>query len=155
MTATMNQAVEAFTLSEQDREIARQAGEDIARCLNGRNCYTLEVVQEGNRRIGIRIPAAALSLLQSILSEMGEGNAVTNLPLPVELTAREAAEIMGVPLPYLDKLLDAEEIPFRAVRSHRRIQYADLAAYMDKEKAARKEALKEMIAEAQRLGLYE
>lgn len=155
MAVTAHQAVEAFTLSEQDRETARQASEDIARCLNGENCYTLEVLQEGNRRIGIRIPAAALSLLQSILSEMGEGNSVTNLPLSVELTAQEAAAIMGIPLPYFDKLLDEAEIPFRAVRSHRRIRFEDLNVYRKRQQELRKAALDEMTAEAQRLGLYE
>ena len=43
----------------------------------------------------------------------------------------------------------------RGARQYLRIRYEDLKSYMDREKQARQEVLKEMAAEAQRLGLYE
>ncbi len=155
MAATMNEAVKAFTLSEQEREDAREAGKEIEHFMNGEKCYCLELSCEGEKRVAIKVPAPALSLLASILAEMGNGNAVTALPLPVELTTFEAAAIMGVSRPYLIKLLDEGKIAFRLVGTHRRVRYADLAAYMEAEQEARKAVLDEMTAEAQRLGLYE
>lgn len=155
MAATMNEAIKAFTLSEQEREDAREACKEIGRFMNGEKCYCVELSCEGERRVAIKVPAPALSLLASILAEMGNGNAVTALPLPVELTTFEAAAIMGVSRPYLIKLLDEGKIAHRTVGTHRRIRFDDLNDYMEAKKAARKAVLDEMTAEAQRLGVYE
>ncbi len=62
---------------------------------------------------------------------------------------------MRVSRPYLVKLLEAGQIPFRLVGAHRRVRYDDVVAYLENEKRRRKEVLTEMMAEQERLGLYE
>ena len=54
-----------------------------------------------------------------------------------------------------DVLVEGGKIPFRKVGEQRRIRCQDMQSYMEAEKRARSEALDEMTAEAQRLGLYD
>jgi excisionase family DNA binding protein len=93
--------------------------------------------------------------LATILEEMAKGNPVTLIPRQAELSTIQAAALMRVSRPYLVKLLDEGKIPFRLVGAHRRVRCEDLLAYMEEERKSRKEVLKELIEEQERLGLNE
>ena len=99
------------------------------------------------------IPASALRLLGLILTEMGRGNAVTLTPIHAELTTKQAADILHVSRPYLCKLLDRDDIPHRKVGRHRRVKFVDLMAYKQQIDEARSEAIDELAAQAQELGM--
>ncbi len=101
----------------------------------------------------VELPAAALRLLVGILEEMAEGNAVLLTPTPAELTTQRAADFLNVSRPFLIGLLETGQIPFHKVGSHRRVLFQDLAAYKSRMAEKRQEALKELAALSQELGM--
>ena len=68
------------------------------------------------------LPAEAVSLLIDILEAMAAGQAVTIMPEEVELTTTQAANLLNISRPYLLQLLEAGEIPYHKVGTHRRIR---------------------------------
>ena len=155
MITLTNKPVEAVALSDQETEMARASGQAIAEFVNGDECVQLTLSRESGEQIQAKVPARALHLLAYLLEEMAKGNPITLLPLHAELSTIQAAELLRVSRPYLVKLLEGGKIPFRLVGAHRRVRYADLLAYMEEEKKRRKEVLKELMDEQERLGLYE
>jgi excisionase family DNA binding protein len=69
------------------------------------------------------------------------------------LTAQEAADIINVSRPFLVKLLERGEIPYHNVGTHRRIRYDDLMLYKENAESAKRQAIDELVAQAQTLGM--
>jgi excisionase family DNA binding protein len=101
----------------------------------------------------IEIPAAALRLLVGILNEMAEGHAVTLVPTQAELTTQEAADFLNVSRPYLIGLLEEGQIPFHKTGTHRRVLFGELLAYKTQTQEKRRQALQELTALSQELGM--
>jgi excisionase family DNA binding protein len=80
---------------------------------------------------------------------------VTVAPVHTELTTQQAAELLNVSRPYLIRLLEANQIPYRKVGSHRRIRLVDVLEYQKLDEARRRDAQRELTRQAEELGLYE
>jgi excisionase family DNA binding protein len=72
-----------------------------------------------------------------------------------EATAKEAADFLDVSLRFITELLDKGLLPYRQVENHRRIPYADLVAYREKERACARKAMRRLTRESEDLGLYD
>lgn len=102
----------------------------------------------------IALPAAVFRVLSKIVEHMQRGDAVMVVPIHRELTSQEAADLLNVSRPYLVRLLEKGDIPYRRLNKHRRIKLGDLMAYKQRRDERRWTALDELTELSQELGLY-
>lgn len=100
----------------------------------------------------VELPPEARTLLLRILGHMANGDAVTVVPVAAEVTAQQAAEILGVSRPFVIRLVDDGKLACRLVGTHRRIPLVDLLAFKQANRAERRAIAAELTAEAQELG---
>jgi len=88
----------------------------------------------------------AISQLMGLIANRKE---VAIVPINEELTAQQAAQLLGVSRPHLVKLLQAESIPYAKTGSHYRILASDLLAFKQQreERRARLNQLTELMQE--------
>lgn len=113
----------------------------------------IEIKDERGQAHVIQVPVSALRLLIDVLTQIGEGNAVSIIPIHAELTTQEAADVLNVSRPFIVQLLERGEIPFHRVGTHRRMRYQDLMAYKERLDSERTAALDELTEQAQRLSM--
>ena len=101
----------------------------------------------------VDIPTPAVRLLREVLDQMAHGRGVALTPLHAELTTRQAAQLLQVSRTHLVQLLDEKQIPCRRVGSRRRIRVEDILTYRRATESRRREALDELTARDQELGL--
>ena len=144
-------SIEPVVPTAEAAEAAGSSLRDLARfrATHGLRQASLTLDLEGGQRASVPIPAAVLELLQAILVQMAQGNAVTLVPVHAELTTQQAADLLSVSRPFLIERLEQGEIPFRKVGTHRRIRLADLMAYKHAIDHQRATGLDELAAQAQ------
>lgn len=103
----------------------------------------------------VELPDRLHAVLEAIVRQLQLGNGVSVVPLHAELSTFEAAEILNVSRPFLIKRIDAGDVPFHMVGTHRRLKLEDVLAYRDRLTAQADDALAAMTAEAEELGLYD
>jgi len=85
------------------------------------------------------LPGSVFRALAAILHEIAEGRAVAVQTVEeVEISTTHAAALLGMSRPTLINVLDAGELPFRWIGSHRRLGRSAVLAY--KARLARGEA---------------
>jgi excisionase family DNA binding protein len=138
--------------TKADSALAKVSSQQLAAHL-GNAGLRLEL-KTGTTSEELILPPSALRLLVRILTEIGQGNAVTLTPIRAELTTQQAADLLNVSRPHLVKLLDEGAIPSRKVGSHRRVELEDLLVYKRNFLAKRHAALDELQALSQESDLY-
>ena len=140
---TTQQAAEA---SGQLREVLGQLSDEA-------DTVTLRPVATTPEGDEIVVPREAFELFVEVLANMAAGNAVTLVPVHAELTTQQAADLLNVSRPFLVKLLEEGEIPFRKVGTRRRVLARDLLDYQHRDEARRRAAADELSREGQRMEL--
>jgi len=114
---------------------------------------TLRVADDDEERT-LTVPRAVVDLVAEILRNMAQGRGVSIVPSTAELTTQQAADLLNVSRPFLIGLLEAGEIEYRKVGTHRRVRADDLLAYRAADDQRRREAADELTALGQEMGLY-
>lgn len=109
---------------------------------------TVRLIDEHDE-LPLVVPRGAVELLARILAHMANGDGVSIVPAHAELTTQQAAELLNVSRPYLIGLLDAGEIEYRRVGTHRRVLAGSLIAYKHRDDARRREVADELAVLAQ------
>lgn len=140
--------------SQEDIALARESGRALSAVLPTRaNTQQIDFYDAKGAVRTVHIPTSALRLLVEVLTEIGQGNAVSIIPIHAELTTQEAADVLNVSRPFLVQLLEKGEMPFHKIGTHRRVRYQDVIAYKKRIDTERRKALDELAAEAQELGM--
>jgi excisionase family DNA binding protein len=76
-------------------------------------------------------------------------------PSPESIKIEQAAEVLGVSMSAVARMIDAGKLTARLVGSERHVLLDDVLAYRDAAAARRRTAIDEMTQNAEDLGLYE
>jgi excisionase family DNA binding protein len=87
------------------------------------------------------IPIEIYAVLRDVFQHLKDGQAISLIPDDTLLTTQQAAEILNISRPYLYRLLDAREIPFIPVGTHRKLRLADVEAFRERRRDDSRRAL--------------
>lgn len=136
--------------SPDEVQAARVAARALSR--NGAG-PVIRFAVEGQPSDPITLPASIFALVVDLLSKLGNGNAVTIVPVEAELTTQQAADYLNVSRPHFIKLLERGSLPFRMVGTHRKVLARDVINYRSKVDGNRYEALRIMSSTDTDLGI--
>jgi len=163
MSIEMVRQLDRDFIESNDTRLARESSHRLAQLLGGIGKHSaqgsdragsveIEVRFDGEHEI-VALPPSVLHLLNEILIQMAQGNAVQILPTRCELTTVQAAELLNVSRPYLIGLLEKGEIPYHKTGTHRRILLEDVQRYKQVTDEKRMESLRELSELSEELGL--
>ena len=138
--------------NEDEIAQAREASRQLARLLPD-DMQPLRLVTDDNRHEMISFPPGALRLFIDMLTQLGQGRAITLVPQRAELTTQEVADYLNVSRPYVVKLIEEEKLPARKVGTRRRVAFEHLLRYDEQQRAQSRAALDELARIDQELGL--
>ena len=110
----------------------------------------IQLITRGKPSAPISVPDAVIKTLVKFLTQIAKGNAVTIIPVHMEITTQQAADLLNVSRPFLVSLLEEGKIPFRRVGTRRRVLAKDVLEYKEAIDKKRNEVLDELVEEAQK-----
>lgn len=141
---------ETFVPTDEETERAKSFSRILAKEFAPAESVT---IQRDDGDESIEIPRQVFNVLMRVLAVMSEGKAFSLIPMDKELTTQQAADILNVSRPYLNKILDLGEIVHRKVGRNRRIKFSDLMEYKKSQEQKSKEALQELANQSQELDM--
>lgn len=140
------QAIGSRLPSNAEREAANQLRRVLAAQASCDGPQRLTLVDEHGKTAEVALAPALSHLLTELLRHVGQGHAVTLVPVGQMLTTQQAADILNVSRPHLVKLLDRGSIAHSKVGRHRRIRAEDLFAFKTTRDRERADALSDLAA---------
>lgn len=99
------------------------------------------------------LPPEVYDIIEQVAAAVLANQAISVIPTSLELTTNQAADLLNVSRSYVIRLLDAKELPFRLVGTHRRIPLDAVLAKKKQMTARASTALDELADLDQQLGL--
>ena len=145
-------------LSDTDVELLAQASRIMSEALDRHQAHRISLVEQqadGSDSARLEVPPATLRLLSQILALMARQQTFVLYPESSELTTKQAAEVLGVSRPFLIRVLEAGEIPYRKVGRHRRVLMKDVLLHKQSNQVKRRAALDELVRTSEEMGGYD
>jgi excisionase family DNA binding protein len=92
------------------------------------------------------IPIEIYAVLREVFEHLKDGRSISLIPDDALLTTQQAAEILNISRPYFYRLLDADEIPFIKIGTHRKLRLADVVALRERRSNESRKALNAIAA---------
>jgi excisionase family DNA binding protein len=146
-----NRTKQPATLSA--REPLEQVLQHLRECMTQGKPVTLTM--NGKQARAIALPTATVEVLQQALTLEQQGKRFMLVAEDAEVSPERAAELLHISRPTLLKKLDAGELPFHYVGTHRRITLAHLMEYKQQRQIKGQAALQHMTELAEEMGLYD
>jgi len=140
----------ASDLPPESLALLRKHLEVLKECLTTQQPISLKLKNKE-----VPLPASLATLVVQALSSIADGKRIVLVEADEEVSPEKAAEFLHVSRPFLIKRLEAGELPFHWVGSHRRILMSDLVAYKRQRRQRSLETLQQMREDAEAMGLYE
>lgn len=154
----MSITADRVELSDHDAELLAQASRLMSEALDRSEARKIALVEEnadGSDVARLEVPPATLRLLSEILALMARQQTFVLYPESSELTTKQAAEVLGVSRPFLIRVLEAGEMPFRKVGRHRRVLMKDVLTYKQTMQVKSRAALDELVKLSEEVGGYD
>src|SRR5258708_39096862 len=154
----MSIAPDRVELSDHDAALFAQASRLMSEALDRSRVRRIALVEEqadGSDSARLEVPPATLRLLSQILALMARQQTFVLYPESSELTTKQAAEVLGVSRPFLIRVLEAGDIPYRKVGRHRRVLMKDALAYKQSMQVKRRAALDKLVKASEEMGGYD
>lgn len=143
----------ASTLTPLLREQLEQVLQHLRECVT--QGKPVKLAMSGKQTRAIALPTATVEVLQQALTLEQQGKRFTLVAEDAEVSPERAAELLHISRPTLLKKLDAGELPFHYVGTHRRITLAHLMEYKRQRQLKGQAALQHMTELAEEMGLYD
>ncbi|MGO2510023.1 MAG: helix-turn-helix domain-containing protein [Vibrio hibernica] len=146
--------VTASLSSSEDVELAKLASQELSAIIetNGAS-QSVSVVDKSGVTHEVKIPVSALNLIIEVLTQLGNGNSVSIMPIQAELTTQEGADMLNMSRPSFIKLLDSEAIPYSRTGNRRKISFVELHNYKNRQEEVRLATLAELSVLDQKLDM--
>jgi excisionase family DNA binding protein len=146
--------IEPTIAPENEARVAEAASRAIEQHkASGKTSLRVQITEAGREVMTLDVPPSAVQLIRTMLKEMGSGKALTLVADEAEITTKQAADLLHVSRPYLVGMIEKGELPARMVGKQRRLPLKDVLAYKKDNEAKRRDALRELAALDQELGL--
>jgi excisionase family DNA binding protein len=103
----------------------------------------------------VDLPEPMFEVLLQVAAAMKAGLAVTVAPHHLTLSTQEAADLLRISRTTLVRLLETGAIPFDKPSRHRKVRLDDLLEYRRRQRSQAELAFADMVADTERLGLYD
>jgi excisionase family DNA binding protein len=156
--AIMTITADRIDLSDDDAELLAQASRLMIEALDRPQAHRIALVEQqadGSDSARLEVPPATLRLLSQILALMARQQTFFLYPESSELTTKQAAEVLGVSRPFLIRVLEAGEIPYRKVGRHRRVLLKDVLRHKQTTQVKREAAMDELVKISEEMGGYD
>lgn len=105
--------------------------------------------------VRVALSRETAELVSRLVDARARGEEIVVTAGTAEVTPTEAAALLGMSRPQVRKLMDCGQLEFRKVGTHHRIRVSSIRVFLEAERPRRREALAELAALQNDLGLTE